>query len=258
MMLKLLAALLLGQSVSLPVNLKVAPGDLVIVPVKYDGTVPKWELPGELKEWSLEELYEWKEGSAPSPKGKILKAVLPDGTPTPAGDYKIRAWNSKRTKDSSAASPMAYCTVTVIGTPKPPPTPPPDPGPTPPPGPTPNPAPLPEPGFRVMILYESSTLGKLPLPQYSALYAKELKDYLLAKCVKAPDGEAERRIWDKDVDPTNVGPIWQKALSVYKAEADAGRGALPWLLISNGTTGYKGPFPANLQEAMKLLRQYGG
>ena len=34
------------------------------------------------------------------------------------------------------------------------------------------------------------------------------------------------------------------------------RGALPWIVISNGVSGYEGPLPANPDETIKLMSKY--
>jgi hypothetical protein len=94
----------------------------------------------------------------------------------PAGAYKVKLRAIRLDRDGATQIETARATV-VIGDPPPPvppgPTPP---GPTPPgptpPGPTPGPAPIPEAGLRVLIVYESSELSKLPPAQANVLYAK--------------------------------------------------------------------------------------
>src|SRR6185295_3400904 len=96
-----------------------------------------------------------------------------------------------------------------------------------PPVPPPTPAPIPVPGFRVLIVVETSDLSKLPAPQVAIVTAKPIRDYLALRCVKGPNGEPERRIWDKDVSTENVSKIWQDAMRLE-------RKSLPWIVISNG------------------------
>jgi hypothetical protein len=125
---------------------------------------------------------------------------------------------------------------------------PPDPVPPDPPGP--DDAPIKEPGFRVLIVYESAELTKMPSAQQSVLYAKSVRDYLNAKCVVGPDGKTrEWRIWDADVDTSAESKIWQGAMK-------RPRKSLPWVLISNGKTGFEGALPADTTKAMELFKKY--
>jgi hypothetical protein len=156
----------------------------------------------------------------------------------------------------------AEATVTLQGdippAPVPPPGPNPPPGPTPPPvpvpPPTPNPAPIPLPGFRVLILYDSATLARLPKEQLNVLYDKSIRDYLNSKCAPGPagnPGKKDWRIWDAGVDAAGEGQMWVDALKRPHA-------SLPWLLISTGATGYEGPLPGSVADTLALLKKYGG
>lgn len=128
------------------------------------------------------------------------------------------------------------------------PQPPPGPG----PGPTPSPAPIPVDGFRVLIVYESSELSKMPAAQQSILYSKPVRDYLNAKCVMGPDGKTkEWRIYDKDVATDAESKTWQDAMK-------RPRQSIPWLIVSDGKTGYEGPLPGSVDEAMAILKKWGG
>jgi hypothetical protein len=172
----------------------------------------------------------------------------------PAGAYKVKLRAIRLDKDGATQIETARATV-VIGDPPPPvppgPTPP---GPTPPgptpPGPTPGPAPIPEAGLRVLIVYESSELSKLPPAQANVLYAKSVRDFLNASCAVGADGKTrEWRIWDKDVDPGQESAVWQAAMKRPRA-------SVPWLLVSNGRTGYEGPLPATADDLLTLLKKY--
>lgn len=134
----------------------------------------------------------------------------------------------------------------IVGSPRPePPKPEPEPGPTPD-----NPAPIPEPGFRVLMVYETGEV--LPPGTSSVMFSKQVRDYLDAKCVAGRDGVTkEWRIWDKDVDTSNETPVWQAAMKRERA-------SVPWIVISNGKTGFEGPLPGNVPDALKLLKKYGG
>lgn len=133
------------------------------------------------------------------------------------------------------------------------PTPPTPPGPTPPvpPGPTPPvpppepPAPIPADGLHVLLVYESSELARYPSAMVASWYSKKVRDYLTAKGNRW-------RIWDQNVDASGDTPVWQTALARAK-----GKGT-PWLIVSNGKTGYEGPPPATTEALLALLKKYGG
>lgn len=131
--------------------------------------------------------------------------------------------------------------------PSPPPIPPIPPKPPVPPEP---PAPIPGDGFRVMIIYDEKHLPSIPEDQQSIIYSQAVRDYLNAKCVMGPDGKThEFRFWPH----TTLGgeKIWQDALA-------RPRSVLPWLILSNGKSGYEGPLPKNVDEFMVLAKKYGG
>ena len=130
---------------------------------------------------------------------------------------------------------------------------PPEPGPNPPnPGPTPGPAPIPLDGFRVMFILESEDASEIPVGQRDIFYSADVRDYLNKKCVKGPDGKtAEWRIVDPDSEYTPEESRWKDASSRK-------RSTLPWMIISDGKTGYEGPVPATVQETLELLKKFGG
>jgi hypothetical protein len=127
------------------------------------------------------------------------------------------------------------------------------------PGPTPTPTPDPVPtvapiggeGYKVLILYEAMQAQQLPAGQQSAIFGKAVRDYLNAKCSVGPDGATkEWRIWDKDVDASNESKVWQDALK-------RPRTAIPWLVVSDGKSGFEGPLPTTLPEIETILKKYG-
>ena len=127
------------------------------------------------------------------------------------------------------------------------------PGPTPkpidPPIPVPvDPAPIPGEGFRVLIVYESAE--RLSSGQAVALRAKSLFDYLNSKCAQGPSNK-DWRIWDKDVDLSGESALWQNAMK-------RPRKSLPWIIISDGKTGFEGPLPPDIDSTLALLKKYGG
>jgi hypothetical protein len=135
---------------------------------------------------------------------------------------------------------------------------PPGPGPNPPPGPTPDPdpvdppAPIPHDGFRVLMVFEKDTLRDLPPGQFASLYSGDITYYLSTKCAKGPDHKTpEWRKWDQNQDLTNATPAMRDAMA-------RPRKSLPWIVVSNGKTGFEGPLPNTPEETLTLLKKYGG
>jgi hypothetical protein len=167
----------------------------------------------------------------------------------PPGKYEILLIAITVDKDGASVPSILRKTVVVGNAPDPGPEPGPEPGPTPDPD---NPAPIPEAGFRVLMVYETATVGELPKEQSSVLFSKKVRDYLDQKCVVGSDNKTkEWRIWDKDVDASGAGAVWAKAMN-------RDRKSIPWIVISNGKTGFEGPLPGTVDETIKLLKKYGG
>lgn len=223
----LLATVAWCGDITLPAELKLEPGRLGKLAAESKGEVIRWVNPSPGMDLIPSESGRWV----------IVSALKP-------GAYPIYAYTAVGGKPTEAVR----CLV-VVGTPKPDP----EPGPGPQPEPTPdNPAPIPEAGFRVLMVYETATVGELPKEQSSVLFSKKVRDYLDSKCVVGTDGKTrEWRIWDKDTDASGAGPIWGK---VMKRE----RKSIPWVVISTGKTGYEGPLPGSVDDALKLLKKYGG
>lgn len=116
--------------------------------------------------------------------------------------------------------------------------------------PEPTPAPIAADGLHVLIVIESSDAAKLAARQVSVLTAKPIRDYLEARCPKV-GGVAQFRIWDKDVNTANESKLWQSAFG-------RPRGGLPWIVVSNGKSGFEGPLPASVEETLTLLKRFGG
>lgn len=125
----------------------------------------------------------------------------------------------------------------------------PPPGPDP-PGPTPGPAPIDGIGLRVLIVYESSEAHLLNQTQREIIYGSKVREYLNENCAKGDDGfTADWRLLDADTKYTDPNNKFAKALARPRTE-------LPWLIISNGETGYEGPLPVAVEEMMLTLRSF--
>lgn len=129
-----------------------------------------------------------------------------------------------------------------LGPPKPPEPPAPDP---------PTPAdelPIEGVGLRVLVVYESSELSRLPETQKQVLSSTIVREFLNSHCAK--DGDTyEYRFYDQNADMTFANDRWKKAMA--KA-----RKSVPWVAISNGRKGYSGPLPLSIEEMLALLKKY--
>lgn len=142
-----------------------------------------------------------------------------------------------------------YVLIRWASVPTPGPTPTPTPGPTPTPTPTPvDPAPIPDAGLRVLIVYETAELTKIPRDQLAILYDQTFRDWLSGLVVKGPDTRTpEWRVYDKDAVVTE--PVWQAALARPRKQ-------VPWLVVSNGKTGWEGPLPATVADTRAIIQRY--
>ena len=122
----------------------------------------------------------------------------------------------------------------------------------------PKPAPTPEPpspvvvvkppfdvdGLRVLIVYESEdAASKLA----SVVLASEWRSYVTSKGGKF-------RCLDDDVDISGDEPEWAPTLAKVVKDARP----LPWVIVSNGKTGFEGPLPLGDGELLTLVKRYGG
>lgn len=115
------------------------------------------------------------------------------------------------------------------------------------------PAPIPAKGLHVLITVDSNNLSKLPVTQQLELSSADVRSYLDKTCPVGPDGKThEWRIWDKSVNAANESPLWQEALKRSEGKPT------PWIIVSNGTTGFEGALPPNSADLLTLLKKYGG
>lgn len=182
-----------GQEVKLPAEIKGAPGSWIIVaPEKIDGGEPRWRIDPGLQEVRLDLLL------PPDMLSKLKGKVVTGAT----GRYKVESWNAKGDK----ASDISTCWV-VIGD-----APPVPPGPLPPIPPTPvppvPPTPVPTKSFRVIFIMETA---KTPTKeQISAMYGKDVRDYLALNTTKE-SGQPGYRHWDQNTTAESESPT-MKAL----------------------------------------------
>lgn len=105
--------------------------------------------------------------------------------------------------------------------------------------------------MRVLMVYESAEVAKMTEAQRGVLFSRKVRDYLNAKC--DADGTVKAwRIWDKDTDASEEKLAWQDALKRPRA-------SVPFIHIFKGASAvYEGPLPANVDEALALLKKHGG
>lgn len=227
-----------GQSVKMPDKLEAKAGRLTQVEIVYDGSNPQVVVLGKDVDYFREQSDKPLTISL-----RVLAYVDQEVT--------VVAWCVKDNK----SSPPAICKILIGKGPTPVP-PGPDPGPNPPgPDPTPNPvtAPINLPGNAVLIVEEKGERGKLPSSQLLILNGETVRNYLNKSCQSDPT-RADWKAWrqyDKDTDVTGENKVWQDAFNKVKGKE------LPYLLISNGKTGYEGKLPVNPDEMIKLLQQHG-
>lgn len=81
--------------------------------------------------------------------------------------------------------------------------------------------------------------------------AQSVRKALNDACVMGADGKTkEWRIWDTAiVDISAESKIWQDAIKRPFT-------ALPWIIISNGKTGYEGPLPGTIDQTLELIKKW--
>lgn len=104
----------------------------------------------------------------------------------------------------------------------------------------------------MIILHQEKDDTKLKPGQFSAIYGKTFRAYLEEKCVREPDGRAAYRIYDVDYDFSMAPPAYRDAVEKYKSKP------LPFLIVSDGKTGYADKLPDDLDGIMNILKKYGG
>lgn len=165
--------------------------------------------------------------------GHVLVTYAADGRLVFSSD--VIDWDGKRRDKTSWI-------VTVDGLAPPP-------GPKPPDPPKPDEtAPIKVPGLRVLVVYETQKISSMTRDQRSILYDADLRAWMTANCVKV-NGVPEWRMTDQNSPVALNSPIWLEALQRPRA-------TVPWLLISNGVSGYEGPLPATKADMMSLLEKY--
>lgn len=186
---------------------------------------------------------------AVSPRGKTDSISCKDvdfAFVGPPGVYEVELLEIGPTGDPAKPFSLerTYHTVT-IGIAPPTPDPDIDPDVDPEPTPTPDNAPFPANGLHVLVVYETGE--NLPPKQQQIIFGTQSRDYLRQACKSEPQGSW--RIYDQNLDVSAESATWQAAMGVK-------RDAVPWVVISNGKTGFSGPLPENVEKFIDLVQKY--
>lgn len=105
-------------------------------------------------------------------------------------------------------------------------------------------------GLHVVIVVESAALAEMPEAQRQILFGMRTRLWLNDNCAKGEDGQPTWRVLDPDTEfPEGCDAVWCKALARDRTE-------LPWVVVSNGKSGFEGPLPTNINDFLKLVEQY--
>jgi hypothetical protein len=213
----------------LPSAVAALPGRIVEIDVQSTATDLQWDSKNDPGEWDLVLIEAGKKNFFVAPNPGVYTLLL------------------RGIHGGKIVGPYT-CTITV-GTPAPGPGPIPPVPPVPPVPPAP-PAPIPGTGLRLLAIYDPATLGKLTPAQLDVLNSETVRGWLRSHAAVGPDGKTvESRFLPSNEDMTNESKTWQDAFKRPRA-------SLPWLIISNGKTGYEGPLPATVNDMMSLMQKY--
>lgn len=220
--------------------------DKVIV-VKEDLTVVK-SFPFTVTAPAGAGLYFWTypAGVQASDKGDVLEVT---NAPKGAMTISVKSISAKLDKDGKfigfdtrfGSTSFAIGDVPIPPDPKPPI--PPDPN---------KPAPIPLAGFRVLIIEESDAAfrKKLTPGQFNFMFGAASRGWLDSICT-AEANQPGYRIYDKDATGVNDTQSWPRDALKRPRGSE-----LPWIIISNGTTGFEGPMPATESDIKALVQKY--
>lgn len=219
------SAIAAPPEIVVPEKVNGQPGEFVLITAKTSGTKVAWKVidPG----LSLFPVALLKDSKT---------AIVTSSRP---GRYRLVAVTAVGDEISDIVG-----TTVVIGDPGP------DPGPQPNPDPGPQPGPGPSPNtFRVVLVYES--MDAMPANVQKVLFGPSVVKYLNAKCTKGQDGVPGWRRWDKDAAPDD--PVWKPIW----AEAKPKLTVPGFVIVADGKLSVH-PVPASEDEALVLLKKYGG
>lgn len=241
----LFTAPILSQSVDLSIKgdgVMVVKVDKVII-VKEDLTVVK-SFPFTVTAPAGAGLYFWTYpvGVLAADKGDVLEVTY---APKGAITISVKSISAKLDKDGKFIgfdTKFGSTSFAIGDVPQPP-------GPDPKPDPN-KPAPIPLVGFRVLIIEETSQRSKLTPGQFNFMFGKVNRDWLDSVCT-IETGQPGYRIYDKDATGVNDAQQWPRD-TLKRPRGNE----LPWVVISNGVTGFEGPLPVTESDCKALVQKY--
>lgn len=102
--------------------------------------------------------------------------------------------------------------------------------------------PVPGDGRHVLVIYETDDRISLPRDQRSILDSVPLRQWLA-------ESQWDVKFLDPDTSFIDGDEWFQSALQVERA-------SLPWVVVSNGKTGFSGPLPGTVEEFKELVGRY--
>ena len=94
----------------------------------------------------------------------------------------------------------------------------------------------------VLVIYETDDRVSMPAEQRAIIDSVPLRAWI-------KDQRFESRFLDPQTELRSLDEWWGQALQLD-------RESLPWVVISNGRTGYSGPLPKDVEEFKQLLGRY--
>ncbi len=99
-------------------------------------------------------------------------------------------------------------------------------------------------GLNVLVVEETEARPLLPGGQIAVLQSTAIPNYVEGK------GGVYREL-DQQPSTANLSKPWQDAMA-------RPRQSLPWILVSNGKSGFEGPLPPTEEATLELVKKYGG
>jgi hypothetical protein len=102
--------------------------------------------------------------------------------------------------------------------------------------------PLPVTSLHVLIVEEMDDRSTLPASQVDVFSNTDMRKWFV-------ENNVQWRIFDEDQDMSQAEKKWQDAMS-------RPRESTPWIMISNGQSGYEGPLPKTVADTIKMMEKY--
>lgn len=103
-------------------------------------------------------------------------------------------------------------------------------------------APFPTDVPRVLVIYESAEMAKLPASQIDVISGPKLRGW-------CQDHGWEFKSWDEEIPILQADEAWQRALNVERTDT-------PWMVFSNGQSGDSVPLPMSADDAIAKVQEH--